>query len=173
MFIYYFAVFLTSDFIITNALFTCLEITLFYTSICLPHSLLAVADLNYKRLVHRCTIACTTENDSPLNCGHAMDPYELKFAGTLRRLQNHLNITNSNNKFGHWSNHSDFSCSAVWLIRVQTSDSLLNSFLKDQFCLPPCDKGTHLVTVYDAYAVEWRSHYVNNITEFLKSFLQF
>jgi len=69
-----------------------LEITLVYTSIYVPHSLVVVVDLDYKRLVHRSTIICRTENDSSFNCGHVMDPFELKFAGSLRRLQNHVNI---------------------------------------------------------------------------------
>jgi hypothetical protein len=59
------------------------------------------------------------------------------------------------------------------LVRVQTLDSPLNSVLKDHFSLPACDKGINLLTVSDPYAVEWRSHYVNNITEFLKPIEQF
>ena len=64
LFIYYIAVFLTSNFIVTNALFTCLEITLIYRSFYIPNSLLVVVDLSYKRLVHRCTTICRIENDS-------------------------------------------------------------------------------------------------------------
>ena len=70
------------DVVITNALFTCLEITLIYTSIYLPNSLLVAGDLNCILLVHRCTTICRTEKDSSLNCGHVTDPFEWKFAGT-------------------------------------------------------------------------------------------